>query len=61
MGFYWIPVLVGALGVVLLLAVAVVAVSHLRRFTQTLDRARTRTSVAIRPLTTQATLLRERR
>ena len=61
MGFYWVPVLVAALGVVLLLAVAVVTVAHVRRLTHTVDRVRTRTSATAQPLTLQAARLKARR
>ncbi|GAA4538206.1 hypothetical protein [Pseudonocardia xishanensis] len=61
MGFYWVPVLIGALGVVLLLAAAVVTVSHVRRLTHTMERSRARTSMVVRPLTQQAARLRTRR
>ncbi|WP_181783254.1 hypothetical protein [Pseudonocardia pini] len=61
MGFYWIPLLVGALGVVLLLAVAVVSVSHLRRLLHTVARARSRTSAAAVPLQGELRALKARR
>jgi flagellar basal body-associated protein FliL len=61
MGFYWVPILLAALAVVLLLGLAVVVFSHVRRFTHAADRSRTRTSAALRPLAEQASVLRARR
>ncbi|SDE99619.1 hypothetical protein [Pseudonocardia oroxyli] len=61
MGFYWVPILLAALAVVLLLGLAVVVFSHVRRLTHTLERGRTRTSAALRPLSQQATALKARR
>jgi NO-binding membrane sensor protein with MHYT domain len=61
MGFYWITALVGALGVVLLLAVAVVALSHVRRLRHTMGRARARTSAAALPLRDRVAEIKARR
>ena len=61
MGFYWVPVLLGALGIVLLLAVAVVCLAHVRRFVHTAQRERRRTELAVVPLRSAAAGLRARR
>jgi flagellar basal body-associated protein FliL len=61
MGYYWLPILLAALAVVLLLGLAVVVFSHVRRFTHTVARSRARTSAELRPLALQATALRARR
>jgi membrane protein implicated in regulation of membrane protease activity len=61
MGLYWLPILLGALGIVLLLAVAVVCLAHVRRFLHTVQRERRRTEQAVVPLRNAAAELRTRR
>jgi flagellar basal body-associated protein FliL len=61
MGYYWLPILLAALAVVLLLGLVVVVFAHVRRFTHTAERARVRTAAALEPLTRAATSLKTRR
>jgi hypothetical protein len=58
---YWTPVLLGALGVVALLALVVIATAHLRRLTRVLARYRSSTEYRLAPLRTGAAELRARR
>jgi hypothetical protein len=59
MGLYWVPT--GALGIVLLLAVAVVSAAHVRRLLQTAARARSRTVAAVTPLRSEMQAIKARR
>jgi hypothetical protein len=61
MGLYWVPILLGAAGIVLLLAVAVVCLAHVRRFVHAAQRERRRTEQAVVPLRSAAAELRARR
>ena len=61
MGLYWVPVLLGATGIVLLLAVAVVCLAHVRRFVHAARQERRRTEQAVLPLRSAAADLRARR
>lgn len=61
MGLYWVPVLLGAAGIVLLLAVAVVCLAHVRRFVHAARQERRRTEQAVLPLRSAAAELRARR
>ncbi|MCE0762207.1 hypothetical protein LWC35_04655 [Pseudonocardia kujensis] len=61
MGLYWVPVLLGAAGIVLLLAVAVVCLAHVRRFVHAARQERRRAGEAVVPLQVAAAELRARR
>lgn len=61
MGLYWVPILLGAAGIVLLLGVAVVLLAHARRFLHTVQRERRRTEQVAVPLRSAAAELRARR
>ncbi|MCE3552044.1 hypothetical protein LWC33_11305 [Pseudonocardia sp. RS11V-5] len=61
MGLYWVPVLLGAAGIVLLLAVAVVCLAHVRRFVHAAQHERRRAGESVVPLRAAAAELRARR
>ncbi|GAA1832076.1 hypothetical protein GCM10009836_07680 [Pseudonocardia ailaonensis] len=61
MGGYWVPVLLGALGIVALLAVAVISAAHVRRLQRVMGRAQRGTAAATVPLQVAAARLRSRR
>jgi hypothetical protein len=57
MGGYWVPVLLGAFGIVLLLAVAVISAAHLRRLQRVVADAQRATAAATAPLALEASRL----